>query len=183
MTQSADTQPEVTPSASEAEAPAPAARRRGQDLMLPLQRFAMETERYGELTRARVGLAHQDVRAITEVMEGERAARPLSVGALARRLVLSASATTTVIQRLGARGHMVRAADDGDRRGARVQCTATARETAQQMFREMVEELLEEFVTWEDADLEVLLRRIPQLTEAVVRAQHRLDADGAAARP
>lgn len=151
--------------------------------MLPLQRFAMETERYGELSRARFGLAHQDLRAITEVMEGERAGRTLSVGALARRLVLSASATTTVIQRLGERGHVVRAAEDGDRRGARVECTDAARDTAGEMFREMVEELLEEFARWDDADLEMLRRRIPQLTAALVRAQRRLDSDGTAARP
>lgn len=145
----------------------------GRDLLLLLQSFATESSRYADSIRKHYGLAHNDVHAITEVMQGQRRGTPLRAGDIARRLVISASAATAVIDRLVHRGHLERQSDADDRREVVLAATSSAAATGRAMFLPMVEELMAEIETWEDNERNVLRRRIPELTEAIVRAQGR----------
>lgn len=146
-------------------------RGRGHDLMLILQNFTIESSRYADTARKAYGLAHSDVNALTEVMQGQRRGAPLRAGDVARRLVISASAATAVIDRLANRGHLERQSDTGDRREVLLGATPSAAATGRAMFTPMVDELLREFESWDDAELDVLRRRIPELTAAIQRAQ------------
>ncbi|MFF0990429.1 MarR family winged helix-turn-helix transcriptional regulator [Kocuria nitroreducens] len=147
--------------------------RRGFDVLFLLQQFSTEAERYADQVRRRFGLAHKDVHALNEVMQANRAGRPIRAGDIARRLVLSGSATTTVIKRLVAAGHLVRAVDPRDRREVSLQATEHAYRSGRQMFSAMGEEVLAVLDDCTDEEVDVLRRRLPQLTEAVRRAGHR----------
>jgi DNA-binding MarR family transcriptional regulator len=147
--------------------------RRGFDVLFLLQQFSTEAERYADQVRRRFGLAHKDVHALNEVMQANRAGRPIRAGDIARRLVLSGSATTTVIKRLVSAGHLVRAVDPRDRREVSLQATEHAYRSGRQMFSAMGEEVLAVLDDCTDEEIEVLRRRLPQLTEAVRRAGQR----------
>ncbi len=151
---------------------------RGFDILFLLQHFSTEAERYADQVRRGFGLAHKDVHALNEVIQANREGRPVRAGDIARRLVLSGSATTTVIKRLVASGHLVRAVDPRDRREADLRATEDAHRAGRAMFRAMSEELLAVLDGCTDEEIEVLRRRIPELTEAVRRAGRRAGESG-----
>jgi DNA-binding MarR family transcriptional regulator len=151
--------------------------RRGFDVLFLLQLFSTEAERYADQVRRRFGLAHKDVHALNEVMQANREGRPVRAGDIARRLVLSGSATTTVIKRLVAAGHLVRAVDPHDRRELSLRATEHAYRSGRRMFAAMTEEVLAVLDDCTDEEVEVLRRRLPQLTEAVRRAGRRAAED------
>lgn len=142
-----------------------------RDLMLILQDFATESARYADSFRRAHGLAHSDVQALAAVMAGDRTGIPLRAGDIARRLVISASAATAVIDRLVTRGHLTRRTDSRDRREVVLSATPSARATGKAMFAALERELSQEFATWPDHEVELFRRRLPELTEAVRRAQ------------
>ncbi|NKE08742.1 MULTISPECIES: MarR family winged helix-turn-helix transcriptional regulator [Kocuria] len=142
-----------------------------RELMLSLQDFTTESSRYADSVRRAYGLGHSDVHALSEVMAGQRHGSLLRAGDIARRLVISASAATAVIDRLVKRGHLVRQQDARDRREVVLKATPTAAATGKAMFSALEQELGAELATWSEAEISVLRRRMPQLTEAVRRAQ------------
>ena len=160
--------------------PSPHRSRRGFDVLFLLQHFSTEAERYADRVRRCFGLAHKDVHALNEIMQANRAGRSVRAGDVARRLVLSGSATTTVIKRLVAAGHLVRAVDPHDRREVSLQATELAYRSGREMFAPLTEEVMDVLDDCTDEEIEVLRRRLPQLTEAVRRAGERAAAGPAA---
>lgn len=78
------------------------------------------------------GLALTDVRALTVLaMAGE----PMPAGELARRVALTSSAATRLVDRLEASGHARRVEDPTDRRRVLVAHTAAATAVAEDWFR------------------------------------------------
>ncbi|MUN64379.1 MarR family transcriptional regulator [Kocuria sediminis] len=152
--------------------------RRGFDVLFLLQHFSTEAERYADQVRRRYGLAHKDVHALNEVMQANREGRPVRAGDIARRLVLSGSATTTVIKRLVSAGHIVRSIDPRDRREVSLRATEHAYRAGREMFAPMTEEVLAVLEDCGDDEIEVLRRRLPQLTDAVRRAGRRAAEGG-----
>lgn len=142
-----------------------------RELMLMLQDFTTESTRYAEGVRRLHRLGHSDVHALAEIMRGQREGAPLRAGDVARRLVISASAATAVIDRLVKHGHVVRVMDSGDRREVVLNATASAAATGKAMFTAMDNELAGEFAQWDPEEIEMLRHRLPQLTEAIRRAQ------------
>lgn len=142
-----------------------------RELMLVLQDFSTESSRYADTVRRAHGLGHSDVHALAEVMTGHRTDSPLRAGDIARRLVISASAVTAVIDRLVTRGHLERASDPTDRREVVLHPTPSAARTGKAMFAAMERELAAEFAQWTSEEMDVLRRRVPQLTDAIRRAQ------------
>lgn len=153
---------------------------RGFDVLFLLQLFSTEAERYADQARRPFGLAHKDVHALNEVMQANRAGRPVRHADIARRLVLSGSATTTVIKRLVAAGHLVRSVEPHDRREVSLRATEQAYRSGRQMFTALTDDVLAVLEDCTDEEIDVLRRRLPQLTEAVRRAGRR--ASGGAAR-
>lgn len=147
--------------------------RRGFDVLFLLQLFSTEAERYADQVRRGFGLAHKDVHALNEIMQADRAGRPARAGDVSRRLVLSRSATTTVIKRLVSAGHLERTVDPHDRREFCLRATEQAYRSGRQMFSALTEEVLAVLDDCTDDEIDVLRRRLPQLTEAVQRAGRR----------
>ena len=81
-----------------------------------LRRFAEESARLTSIFGDAHGLYRRDLAALAAIAEGSQTGRPLGPARLAEALQLSPSATTTLIDRLEAAGHLVRRPDPLDRR-------------------------------------------------------------------
>ena len=102
-------------------------------------------------------------------MEHLIAAGSLSPSELARRLGLSTAATTTVIDRLGAVGHVSRAADPSDRRRVAVVPAEASVARAIGMLAPLITEVdrvLDEFDEAERAVIASYLRRVVEVYRA-----------------
>lgn len=85
------------------------------DLTRLLQALTVESDRYAERFGARHGLHRTDVNALALILAAARRGEPMSPSTLARDLELSPSATTALIDRLEAVGHVKRERPGGDR--------------------------------------------------------------------
>jgi len=87
-----------------------------RDLSRLLQNLTVESDKYAERFGAVHGLHRTDVNALVLIMEAARIGEPLSPSALAKELGLSPSATTALVDRLEALGHVERTRPAADRR-------------------------------------------------------------------
>jgi DNA-binding MarR family transcriptional regulator len=149
----------------------------GRDLMLLLQSFTTETDRYIDAVGHRHGMHRTDLNALTAVLDATREGQPMTPGALGARLALSSAATTALVDRLGRTGHMIRSRNDADRRQVRLEATGSARDRAAQIFAPMVEELLRVAEHHSAEELAILAGLVAELRDAVVRARERALAD------
>ncbi len=104
------------------------------DLVIALRRFAAESDVMLERFGRAHGLGRADINAILWIVEGEAAGQPVTLGALAARLGLGSPATTALVDRLEASGHVVRTRDPRDRRRVTVSMQGPARELAAEFF-------------------------------------------------
>jgi DNA-binding MarR family transcriptional regulator len=105
-----------------------------QELIGALQAFSVETDVFVDVFARAHGLGRSDLNAIMWLAQGAEIGRPLTAGDLAGKLGLSAPATTTLIDRLEASGHVRRTRDRGDRRRVTVEVEPTALEMAAAFF-------------------------------------------------
>lgn len=85
---------------------------------------------FDELNRhlgAWVGLSPTDANALGQVLWAERAGAPLSPAQLARQIGMTSGATSVLVDRLEAAGHVTRHRESVDRRRVTLRTTETAR--------------------------------------------------------
>ncbi len=142
-----------------------------------LQAFTVEAERYMEVSRRLAGLGHNDVHALSAVVEATKEGRVMTPGALRRRLVLSPAATTALVDRLV--GHKLlrreKAASDG--RTVELHATDQARKMGRCMFLALSEEIMGCVESYTPADQERLITMMAELTDAARRARERLEGE------
>lgn len=109
------------------------------DLTRLLQTLTVESDRYAERFGARHGLHRTDVNALALVLDAARRGEPMSPSRLAQELALSPSATTALIDRLEALGHVVRTRPAGDRRRVALEVPDAALEEGRRMFVPLAE--------------------------------------------
>lgn len=141
------------------------------ELILLLQTFTLETERYIATLGRKHGMTHRDLQAVNAVINAERLSSPMTPGALMSQLSLGSAATSALIDRLGEAGHLLRARSEVDRRQVLLSATDGARETGASIFGPLAVELLEVFARHSSEDLQVLERFVAELTEATVAAR------------
>ncbi|MFI6825702.1 MarR family winged helix-turn-helix transcriptional regulator [Kribbella sp. NPDC050241] len=95
----------------------------------------------GEFARA-TGLHATDVRALTRLLDAERAGVEATPGWLAQQLGMTSQATTAVIHRLEAAGHVERLRSRSDGRSARLQVSETAVDLGWRFFGPLLERLI-----------------------------------------
>ncbi|RRR99737.1 MarR family winged helix-turn-helix transcriptional regulator [Glycomyces terrestris] len=105
-----------------------------RDLTRLLQNLTVESDRYAERFGAAHGLHRTDVNALAVIMDAARRGEPMSPGALAKELGLSPSATTALIDRLQALGHVERSRPAGDRRRVALEVPEAAVEANRHLF-------------------------------------------------
>ncbi|MET1155662.1 MarR family transcriptional regulator [Arthrobacter sp.] len=103
-------------------------------LMLLLQQFVVESERYVEAVSERDALHRTDLNALAAMVRAAAAGRTLTPGLLRTELHLSSPATTALVDRLDRSGHVNRTRSDTDRRKVYLELTDKARATGGAMF-------------------------------------------------
>ncbi|MGM0928405.1 MAG: MarR family winged helix-turn-helix transcriptional regulator [Actinomycetota bacterium] len=103
-------------------------------LMLLLQQFVVESERYVEAVSERNALHRTDLNALAAMVRAAAAGRTVTPGVLRTELHLSSPATTALVDRLDRSGHVNRTRSDTDRRKVYLELTDKARATGGAMF-------------------------------------------------
>lgn len=143
-----------------------------------LREFTTEAERYIEVARRRHQLAHNDVHALAAIIEEQDAGRVLTPGGLRRRLILSPSATTALIDRMVHMGLVGRHGIPGDGRTVGLLVTDLGRVHGRRMFVELGAHIGQALGAYEPEQVELLMRMLVDLTGATRRARQELaDAD------
>jgi DNA-binding MarR family transcriptional regulator len=151
----------------------PGADYQGRDLMLLLQAFTTETDRYIEALGHKYGMHRTDLNALTAVMEAGREGRAITPGVLGAKLSLSSAATTALVDRLSKVGHMVRTRSGQDRRQIHLEATDSARQRGSEIFSPMVEELLQVVSRHTPEEVALLAGFMAELRDAMVAARER----------
>ncbi|MFD9699821.1 MarR family winged helix-turn-helix transcriptional regulator [Lentzea sp. NPDC059081] len=99
------------------------------DLSMLLRGLVMESNRFLEIFSAAHALHPTDMTALNLIMT-----TPMTPGSLAKALNLSASATTSVLDRLERAGHVVRERDPEDRRRVELRVLTDAQVLAAEFF-------------------------------------------------
>jgi DNA-binding MarR family transcriptional regulator len=137
------------------------------DLTRLLQTLTVESDRYAERFGARHGLHRTDVNALALVLDAARRGEPMSPSALAKELGLSPSATTALIDRLEALGHVERARPADDRRRVALTVPDTALDEGRRMFVPLAKAFADSWAGFTPAEREVVARFLDVSTEAM----------------
>jgi DNA-binding MarR family transcriptional regulator len=122
--------------------PADSERAAALEVVHRLREVALRLElAVGEFAHA-TGLHATDVRALTRLLDAERAGVEATPGWLAQQLGMTSQATTAVIHRLEAAGQVERLRSRTDGRSARLQVSETAVDLGWQFFGPLLERLI-----------------------------------------
>ncbi len=142
-----------------------------------LQSFTVEAERYMEVTRRLAGLGHNDVHALSAIVEAADEGQIMTPGVLRRRLVLSPAATTALVDRLVGHGLIRRERMTTDGRTVALHATDKARRMGREMFAVLSDSIMERLSSYTPAELEHLIATMHDLTDAARQAREQLEAD------
>ncbi len=138
------------------------------DVVRLVRELSERSSRYADRAGAARGLHRSDLSTLLALARAREQGRaPLSPGVLARELMLSPSATTTLLDRLERSGHVERSHDAGDRRRVSLEMTASAGETARSMFGPVAAAMTEAMQDFSDDEIDVVRRFLGAMVEAV----------------
>ncbi|PRX44551.1 MarR family protein [Prauserella shujinwangii] len=143
-------------------------------LIRKLRQLTVETDHFAEIFRTAHHLHRTDLNALTVIMDATLGGRSLSPGELAEALHLSASATTALLDRLEAAGHVVRDRSGEDRRRIELRIREPARELGRRFFGPLGTELAREWSGFTPEERQVIRRFLTATIEATVRTRGRL---------
>lgn len=141
-----------------------------------LRAFSVEMEQYIHAGAGAAAIHRTDLTALTHAVLAAQAGATLTPGELASRMSLSPSATTSMLDRLEAAGHVVRSRDSADRRVVTVRVTDRAEDTGYRIFVPLARALETVMTGYTPAELAVVLRFLEDAAAAVRDArpqQHR----------
>jgi DNA-binding MarR family transcriptional regulator len=148
-------------------------------LVRALQRFTVESDVFVEVFARAHGLGRTDLNAIMWISTGARDGTPVTVGELAARLGLGAPATSALVDRLEAVGHVERTRDPTDRRRVTVVMRPQALELASAYFQPLGRTMADAVADTSDEDLRTAAEVVRKLIDAVVQTR----TNAAATRP
>jgi DNA-binding MarR family transcriptional regulator len=145
--------------------PADPERAAALELVHRLREVALRLElAAGEFART-TGLHGTDVRALIRLLDAERAGVEATPGWLAGQLGMTTQATTAVIHRLEAAGHVERLRSRSDGRSARLQVSDSAVDLGWQFFGPLLERLIA--VVLEPSERVIVAQYLDAVNEAI----------------
>jgi DNA-binding MarR family transcriptional regulator len=141
------------------------------DLIDALRVFTVETDVFVDVFARAHGLGRNDLNAIMWISTGGSSGQPITIGELANRLGLSAAATTALVDRLEATGHVSRARDATDRRRVTVAMQETALRVASAFFVPLGRRMTQAAETFTNDELVRTTAIIRSLTAAVTSSR------------
>ncbi|MER5264001.1 MarR family transcriptional regulator [Actinosynnema sp. NPDC002837] len=133
-----------------------------------LRQLTVETDRFVEIFGERQRMHRTDLDALAVIMDARWGDEPMSPTRLAEALHLSASATTSVLDRLEASGHVERARNPHDRRKVELRVPAKALELGRDFFEPLDHAFTRAWRQFDDADKEVIARFLTASIDATV---------------
>jgi DNA-binding MarR family transcriptional regulator len=131
-----------------------------------LRAFATALDRYVDAHGGRHGLHRTDLNALGHVMDAGRLGRALTPGELASALNLSAPATSALLARLEAVGHVRRSHSATDRRRVSIELTEEARRVGREVFSPIGAAVREVTARFDAREREVVRRFLADVVEA-----------------
>lgn len=142
------------------------------ELVQRLQRLTTATLHFSDRAAASRGLHRSDLQALQALVTARASgAGSLTPGELAQVLVLSPSATTTLVDRLVRAGHVERHHDQEDRRRISLTMTEHAGVEARAMFGPMAAAMVALLDDFDDTEVATISRFLAGATEVVTTAE------------
>jgi DNA-binding MarR family transcriptional regulator len=142
-----------------------------------LRVLTAESEQIGRFFAVAQDVRPTDFRALLHVMVAETSGHPITSGELRQRMGLSGAATTYLVDRMMAAGHITRESDPGDRRKVMLRYSASGLDTARAFFAPLGMHSRAAMAGLPDADLAAALRVFAALIEAMRRYQDELTSE------
>lgn len=147
----------------------------GDEVLVTLVRqLTVESDRFAEMFGEAHGLHRTDLNALAVIMDAARRGAPMSPSQLAGALHLSASATTSVLDRLERAGHLHRDRSATDRRKVELRMHEQAREIGSAFFLPLGERLSQAWRELDDEERRTIARFLTLTIEATTEVRGRL---------
>jgi len=135
-----------------------------------LRAFTTAMDRYIDVHGGAVGMHRTDLVALAHVMDAGRQGEHLTPGELAAALNLSAPATSALLTRLEAVGHVQRTHASSDRRRVSIEMTNDAMAVGRRVFGPLGVEMRAAIDGYSPEEQEVVLRFLTDVLDATARA-------------
>lgn len=142
-----------------------------QDLVRLLQDFTLEANHYVDAAGGRNDMHRTDLNALAVIMRHSAAGRVVTPGILRNELRLSSPATTALVDRLHASGHVVRERVGTDRRQVQLVMTPKAYRDGSAMFMPLAIRMGQAMGAYSADELDVVRRFMTDMIEATVAAR------------
>jgi len=139
-----------------------------------LRQLVVESDHFVDLFGQAQGMHRTDLNALALIMDAKGRGEPLSPGRLAEAMHLSASATTSVLDRLEAAGHVERARSTSDRRKVELRAPDGALEWGRRFFAPLDEAFGRAWAGFSDAEKDVVARFLTATVEATAAVRGRV---------
>jgi DNA-binding MarR family transcriptional regulator len=141
-----------------------------------LRQLTVETDRFVEIFGEKQRMHRTDLNALALIMDARWSGEPMSPTRLAEALHLSASATTSVLDRLESSGHVERTRSPHDRRKVELRVPDKALELGRRFFGPLDGAFTRAWQQFDDADKEVIARFLGASIDATVAVRADLAA-------
>lgn len=135
-----------------------------------LQEFTLEANRYVDAAGGRNDMHRTDLNALAVIIRHSAKGQVVTPGVLRKELNLSSPATTALIDRLHASGHVVRERQGTDRRQVQLRMTPKAYSDGGAMFLPLARHMGAALAEFTPEELEVATRFMNSMIEATVSA-------------
>ncbi|MDI2020580.1 MULTISPECIES: MarR family winged helix-turn-helix transcriptional regulator [Paenarthrobacter] len=142
-----------------------------QELVRILQDFTLEANHYVDAAGGQNDMHRTDMNALAVIMRHSAAGKVVTPGVLRAELRLSSPATTALIDRLHASGHVVRERLGTDRRQVQLHMTPKAYRDGSAMFMPLAIRMGKAMAAYSTEELELVQRFMTDMVEATVEAR------------
>ncbi|BCW37861.1 transcriptional regulator [Arthrobacter sp. StoSoilA2] len=142
-----------------------------QDLVRLLQDFTLEANHYVDAAGGRNDMHRTDLNALAVIMRHSAAGRVVTPGVLRSELRLSSPATTALVDRLHASGHLTRDRLGTDRRQVQLHMTPKAYRDGSALFMPLALRMGKAMGAYSAEELDVVRRFITDMIQATVAAR------------
>ncbi|EID54569.1 MarR family winged helix-turn-helix transcriptional regulator [Saccharomonospora xinjiangensis] len=139
-----------------------------------IRRLTVEADRFVQHFGETHGLHRTDMAALVVIMDAAEEGRPLNQGELASELRLSASATTSVLDRLQSLGYVERRRDSRDRRRLVLHVRPAALELGRGLFVPLGEAYSRAWANFDDEQRRTIVRFLEATVNATMDTHSRL---------
>ncbi len=153
------------------EIPGPPATGGPPPLVRILQEFTLEANRYVDAAGNRNDMHRTDMNALAVIMRHAARGEIVTPGVLRKELNLSSPATTALIDRLHASGHVLRERQGPDRRQVQLRMTAKAYSDGSAMFLPLARHMGTAMAAYTPEELDTVTRFMTAMIDATLAAR------------